>query len=292
MHNNLVRVLITGCHSIIGQWLIKRCQGKFYVLGTSKDESTPLKKERFEYIKLDVTSRKMVKEVFKKFNPRFVVNTAGMNCIERCENEKEQCWKINVDSVNNLTYYSKFVNAKFIHISSSFIFDGKKGNYIEEDRPFPTTYYGKSKLASENIVKSSGLEWSIIRTSFIYGKDTIKKSKCFVDNLLNQVKQKNKIDIEENIILNPTYIGNFVDAVWKIIKLEKSGVFHIAGRETSTLEDFIKKIITINGFDSNLVQLKDKNNSIKNFGMIVTNAEKELNMKFLNVEEGLRFYFL
>jgi len=291
-NNNLVKVLITGCHGTIGQAFIKRCQGKFYVLGTAKEESAILNKDRFAYKKLDITNRKAVKQVFKEFNPRFVVNAAGINCRDICENEKSLCWKVNVDGLNNVIYYSNIINARLIHISDCLVFDGKKGNYSESDRPFPDSYYGKSKLAGENNIRSTEIEWTIIRASLIYGKNSIKNTDNLVDNVIERLTGGNSIEIKKNVLINPTYVGNFVDAIWKIIKLEKTGVFHIAGREIMSLTEFVRKVASYKNYDPNFVSDKNDDNSQRNFGMTVSQAEKELKMRFLNVEEGLKFYFM
>jgi len=292
MHNNLIRVLITACHSLIGQALVKKCQGKYFVLGTSKDETTSLKKERFSYTQLDINNRKNVKKIFKDFKPQVVINTAGLNCLERCDNDKDYCWKVNVDGLKNLIYYSNIVNARLVHFSSCFIFDGKKGNYEENDRPFPSSYYGKSKLAGENAIRSSEIDWIIIRTSFVYGKNTIKNSENYVDNVINRLKENKKFEIKENVIINPTYAGNLVDAVWKVIKLEKSGIFHIAGREIVSLVDFAKQIATFNKYDEELISSLNPVPEEGNFGLVVSGTEKELSVRLLDAPEGLKFYFL
>jgi dTDP-4-dehydrorhamnose reductase len=78
-------------------------------------------------------------------------------------------WKINVGGVENLAEAARRTGARLYHVSTDYVFDGKNGPYAEDDRPDPLSYYGKTKLASENALRTSGLEYFIARTMVLYG---------------------------------------------------------------------------------------------------------------------------
>ena len=110
-----------------------------------------------------------MKELILDFFPDIIINTAAYTNVDRSETEKETAWKINVNGVENIALYAWTVDAHLIHISTDYIFDGKNGPYSEEDKPLPIGYYGRTKLASENSIRTSGVRFSIVRTNILYG---------------------------------------------------------------------------------------------------------------------------
>ena len=118
--------------------------------------------------------------------------------------------------------YTKKNNIRFIYISTDYVFDGKKGNYSENDKPNPKSIYGKSKLSAENIVKSLN-DYLIIRTSF-FSRKKWKYKEAFVDQYTS------RIQIEE-----------LISKINKIIFTKFSGLIHIAGKRQS-LYNIARKI--------------------------------------------------
>ena len=102
-------------------------------------------------------------------NPDVIINCAAMTNVDACETERDMAWKINVGGVEHLVEAARRKGAMIVHVSSDYVFDGKSGPYTEDDRPEPLSYYGKSKLASENVLRTSGLPHFIARTMVLYG---------------------------------------------------------------------------------------------------------------------------
>ena len=93
-----------------------------------------------------------------------------MTNVDACETDKDGCWALNVIAVENLVQVCLDNDIHLVHLSTDFVFDGKKGPYSEEDEPNPVSYYGLSKWESEKRVSNSGLKkWSIARTIIVYG---------------------------------------------------------------------------------------------------------------------------
>ena len=175
----LISVIIIGCHGELGSNLVKRANGKYKIIGVGRDDKKLIDNADYEYVKFDIFNRKKLKAFVKQNQPRFIINAVAMTDVDLCEREKEGCWKTNVEAIQNLIYACKFADTNLIHISTDYIFDGENAPYDEEARPNPLNYYGKSKLAAENIVISSGLEYSIIRTSTLYCANDLKGKKNF-----------------------------------------------------------------------------------------------------------------
>ena len=124
--------------------------------------------------------------------------------------------------IKTVSKICKLKKANFIHICSDCVYDGKKGNYTENDKPNPKSTYGKSKLSAENIVKSLN-DYLIIRTSF-FSRKKWKYKEAFIDQYTS------RIQIEE-----------LISKINKIIFTKFSGLIHIAGKRQS-LYNIARKI--------------------------------------------------
>ncbi len=99
-----------------------------------------------------------MKETIVHHSPDVVINCAAYTEVDKCETERELCWKLNVDGVKNLIIASRKTESKIVHYSTDYIFDGKSGPYDEDATPNPISFYGRSKLASENALTTSGVD--------------------------------------------------------------------------------------------------------------------------------------
>ena len=168
---NNKKILVVGSNGLLGQKLCEIIvRGGAYNLTIASIEEKPLRQVvGAQYIRVDITNKKDVKSLVSTCHPDVIINAAAMTNVDACETERELCWRINVDGVENLVDAAKKSNTKVVHISTDYIFDGKNGPYAEDDRPEPLSYYGKSKLASENLLRTSGVPFLIARTMVLYG---------------------------------------------------------------------------------------------------------------------------
>jgi dTDP-4-dehydrorhamnose reductase len=103
--------------------------------------------------------------------PNLVVNTAAMHHVESCEQQPDKAYAINALRARNLAMMTHDLGASLIHISTDYVFDGKKGGpYIEDDPPLPLNVYGNRKLAGEHFIRSLNQKHFVLRTSALYGK--------------------------------------------------------------------------------------------------------------------------
>ena len=140
-----------------------------FILKLSSVEKESFLDYGHEYTQLDITDKEEVKKVLKFHSPDVIINCAAFTDVDKCETERELCWKLNVDAVKNLIIAARLEDSKIVHYSTDYVFDGNKGPYTEEDKPNPISFYGRSKLASENALISSGVNFVIIRTMVLIG---------------------------------------------------------------------------------------------------------------------------
>jgi dTDP-4-dehydrorhamnose reductase len=290
-----MRVLITGCHGLLGQKVLKVFlkSTSAEILATAKEPKTFLDLKGFDYTMLDITNRSDVKNLVVYFNPDVIVNTAAYTNVDGCELNRELAWRVNVEGVRNLVHSARRVDAKLIHISTDYIFDGKNGPYDENAIPNPINYYGRTKLASENEIKIGGIRFAILRTNVLYGVGKNVKSN-FALWLYNKLSSGEKIKVVTDQIGNPTYVDDLAFAILKVVEFDKEGIYNVGGRDFVSRYDFALKLAEIFSFDHELI-IPVKTSELNQVaprplksGLITLKAEAELGLKPYGVEDGIR----
>lgn len=287
------KILITGANGLLGQAVtsVFKRESDFDLCLTSVEE-TSFSGSDNQYVCLDITKKEDVKTVISKYQPDVVINCAAFTDVDRCETERDLCWKLNVDAVKNLIIATRPHGIKLIHISTDYIFDGKNGPYREDDTPNPISFYGKSKLAAENALFASGVNNAIIRTMVLFGVGNNVKPN-FAIWLINKLTAKEKINIVDDQIGNSTIVDNLAYGILKVVEGEKTGVYNIAGKEIESRLDFTYKLCDVFGFDKNLISVI-KTSSLNqpaarplNSGLITLKAETELQFKPLETIDAI-----
>jgi dTDP-4-dehydrorhamnose reductase len=287
-------VFITGSNGLLGQavtTLLTRETNYELVLSSVEDKSSIEYGHKYE--KMDITNKDDVKKIIAYYEPQVIINCAAYTEVDKCETERELCWKINVDGVKNLIIASKRTNSKIIHYSTDYVFDGKSGPYDEEATPDPISFYGRSKLASENALTSSGIDHAIIRTMVLYGiGNNVKKN--FALWLVETLKKNMPVTIVTDQIGNTTIVDDLAYGTYKIVEKDKSGIFNIAGKDILSRYDFALKLCEVFGFNKKLVspiltsELSQPAPRPLNSGLLVLKAESELGINLMDSMESLR----
>jgi len=291
-----VKILLTGCHGLLGQRFVQGLSKDYFILGVDLHEKTYIHGDNYQYKNFDLTNRKEVKRICEKFKPDWIVNTAAFTDVDACEKEKERCWNVNVESVENLVLHARNNDTKLMHFSSDYVFDGSKDFYKEDDTASPVNYYGRAKLASEKIVKASGIDWAILRTSTLYDIDALKGKQNFVTWIVKQLQKGESIKIVTDQWGNPTLARNLAEAAWKVILLNRTGVYQTAGKEIINRYDFAKKIAFMFDLNECLIEPivtselgQDAARPLK-MGLDVSKAERKLEIDMLDVNTGLSIF--
>jgi dTDP-4-dehydrorhamnose reductase len=287
------KILITGANGLLGQKAteIFRNESSHELILTDLHDNA-FESKGFDYFPMDITKKEEVKDAVRKYLPDIIINTAAYTNVDGCETERELSWKVNVDAVKHFIIASRVNSAKIIHISTDYVFDGKAGNYSESSKPNPLSYYGKSKLASENALVTSGIDFAIVRTMIIYGSGKNLRPN-FAIWLINMLTEKNTVRIVDDQFGMPTMVDDLGWALVKMVDLNKSGLYHICGSEYLSRYEFAVKLAEVYELNENLImpiKTSDLNQSAErpmNSSFIQLKAETDLDLKTLNVTEGL-----
>jgi len=294
MDTMLQRILVVGSNGLLGQKMAEHLlRGTAYHITMASIEEQPVRPlESAPYRKLDITSHKEVREIVEHVRPDVIINCAAMTNVDACETDRETAWKINVKGVEYLAEAAMKHHAQVVHVSSDYVFDGKNGPYSEDDKPEPLSYYGKSKLASENVLRSAGIHFVIARTMVLYGYAVGVKAN-FALWLVQSLQAKQTVRIVDDQIGNPTLVDDLAYGLLRAVELGKTGIFHIAGREITSRYEFALRLARVFGLDESLI-LPIKTASLKQpaarplkSGLITLKAEVELGYKPSSIEHGL-----
>jgi len=174
--------------------------------------------------RVDITDRNMVDGIIKAYLPDVVINCSALTDVDLCEREIDRAFKVNAIGAKNLALASRKYDTHLIHISTDYVFDGKKDSpYIEFDRPNPINIYGKSKLEGENFVKTFLQRFTIIRTSWLYGDGN-----NFVKKIIERARQEKVVKVVDDQFGSPTYTYDLAEALLPIAKSEVYGLYHFA----------------------------------------------------------------
>ncbi len=298
------KILITGSNGLLGQKLVYKLKDRTDItcIATARGENRLVSTAGYEYAQLDITQYKNVEAVFKTYQPDVIINTAAMTNVDACETDKENCWLMNVTSVENQVSVLEAMkqehpgyNPQFIHLSTDFLFDGTHGPLTEEEERKPLSYYGESKLAAEKIVETSGLHWAIARTVLVYGiVDNMSRSNIvlWVKQNLEQGKTINVVDDQ---FRTPTLAEDLADGCILIAEKKARGVYNISGSEFLSILELAHLVADYYKLDKSLIN-PSKSADIKQpakrppvTGFIIDKAKKELGYNPHTFVEGIKF---
>lgn len=263
----------------------------------------PIELDGCNFVRLDKTVRDDTLDLVKRVKPDVVIDTAALHNVDYCETHHHEAWRVNVKGTRNVADACEEVGAKMIFISTDYVFDGKKNFYTEQDIPNPLHFYAKTKLEGENIVRKAGIDYAIARPSVIYGwnlgelaglQSSSGKSMNFVIWVINKLKRGEEISIVTDQYSSPTYADNLAEALLALSKSDKQGVYHTAGKTCTNRFNFAKKIAEVFELDGSLIKpvtsdvFKQVAERPKRCCLDVSRAERELEVTFLTVEEGLK----
>ena len=294
------RLFIIGIGGLTGSKLIEIAKDDFEIFGSYNYRN--VESSIFKSIKLDISNSSEIKNILEEIKPDVVINTAGINNVDYCEEFPNEASKINIQAIKEICKITKEIGIKFVQLSSDSVFDGTKNlPYIETDDMKSINYYGKTKIESERIVLENPNN-CVVRASVLYGylsddlakiESSSKKSINFGQWLITKLILGEKVRIITDEYSSPIIAEDFARSIIHIIKNNQTGIFHSAPKLQITRYDFSVKIAKALGLPIKLIEPV----SNKELGRDVTtgsnkclNSEKLsniLNYEFLTLDDSL-----
>jgi len=249
-------VVVTGSNGLLGQSLINlllKEKEVYKVFGLSRGDNRS-GRDDFSYISIDITNEKKLKEILLETEPNVIINTAAMTQVDDCEGDRKACDLLNVSVVEWLGEISEKIEAHLIHLSTDFIFDGIKGNYKETDVPNPLSYYGVSKLKSEEVLINSKISYTILRTILVFGKVYDMSRSNIVLWVKSMLEKGKEITIVDDQFRSPTYVEDLALACKIAMDKKAKGIFNISSNELLSVYEIVQQIADVFHLDKKLIK--------------------------------------
>lgn len=215
------------------------------------------KREEFE-----LTNSQQVKKYILDHNPNVIIHCAAYTAVDKAEEEKEICYKVNVEGTKAIVKAAKFIDSKVVYISSDYVFDGAGEQPHDEDKKTnPINYYGYTKEQGEKIIQEHLEKYFIVRTSWVYGAN----GKNFVKTMLSLSESKDKIKVVSDQIGAPTYTRDIAEFIFELMKTSKYGIYHVVNEGYCSWYEFAKLIFEKSKVKMNIepIYTKDYNTKAK-----------------------------
>ena len=239
-----MKILITGSNGLLGQKLLHKLRKdpSVELFATSKGENRVSEQNGYTYSELDITDQKQVAEIIANKKPDVVINTAAMTNVDLCEDEKQACDALNVDAVRYLADACEKIDAHLIQISTDFIFDGEDGPYTEQDKPNPLSYYGLSKLKSEQLLQAHSVKWTILRTIILFGVGERLSKGNIVLWAKGALAKGDPLNIIDDQFRAPTLAEDLADICILAAKKKALGIFNASGKDIMSIYEIVERI--------------------------------------------------
>lgn len=191
---------------------------------------------------LDILKKEQIETYVRDNQIQYIINCAAYTAVDKAEDDRELAMCINHDAVRNIAEVAQQNNVSVIHVSTDYVFDGTASDpYREDAQTAPTSVYGITKLAGENVLQKICPQSVIIRTAWLYSEFGTN----FVKTMMRIGAERNELNVVSDQIGSPTYAGDLADAIMKIVDhlTFVPGIYHYSDEGVCSWYDFAKEIM-------------------------------------------------
>ncbi len=230
------RVLITGARGLLGTHT-----ARIFAALPNTIISAP------GHSDLDITDETALTAFLQDFAPNLVINCAAYTKVDACEKEEARATRVNGHAAGVLAAASAAHNARLIHISTDYVFDGSSSQpYREQDPPAAPDAlcaYGRSKLLGETLVQANHPSPLIVRTAWVYGED----GPCFPRTVLRLAAERPELRVVNDQTGSPTYAKDLAGAIMNLADAGATGIVHATNADRCTWYEFACEILRLTG---------------------------------------------
>jgi dTDP-4-dehydrorhamnose reductase len=193
-----------------------------------------------------------LRDLLRTYRPRTIFHLAAVTSPDQCERDRATARRVNLDATREIALWAAASGAKLVFASTDLVFDGRKGDYREEDPANPLGVYGKTKLAAEQAVLEKCPGAVVIRGSLFYGISG-PAGRTFLSRVLEALSSGMGIRLFTDQKRNPVLLEDLAGAMIKAVDLDLNGLYHVAGGEVVTRFEFGKIVCEAFGFSESLL---------------------------------------
>ena len=243
-----MKLLVIGASGLVGHNLMLEAKASGHkAIGTYFNFYVP------GLLHLGLDDVPTFEEILKKENPDAVICSAAWVWADGCQRNPQKALSLNRDFPGVLADSTHRLGAKFVFISTNYVFNGEEGPYTEEDTPDPINVYGRSKLSGErDVARICKGEAIVVRTAGVYGIEL--QGKNFVYQVVRNLRSGKIMKVPDDQFGNATYAGDLAQGILKLIEGDHEGVWNLAGPNPELCRiDFAAHIAQEYGLDGDLL---------------------------------------
>src|SRR6266705_2072442 len=250
----------------------------------------------FTHRELDIRDAETTARAIESHRPDFVINTAAFHKVEECEKQPAVSFEVNAIAVMNLAKACKQAGCVLVHFSTDYVFDGSKRRpYDEDDLPHPLNVYAVSKAAGELMIPFNTEAYFIVRTCGLYGvAGSSGKGGNFVETMLKKAAEGSQLRVVNDQVLTPTFTADLAQAVLRLIRSKRYGLYHLSSEGECSWYEFAKKIFELENIQVDLVPVTSDQfaSPVKRpaYSVLGKGRAKALGIVMPPWQEGLRGY--
>lgn len=239
-----MKIMITGCNGQLGNELQSILKSGKSEIGVAPQEVLGAEVLPVDIDTLDISDISAVNEFVNANKPDVIINCAAMTNVDGCESDYVTAFKVNALGVKNLAVCAEKIGAKFVHVSTDYVFAGNGTKpYCEWDKVDPQSVYGASKALGEKYALAFCKKSFVVRTSWLYGYI----GKNFVKTVRRVIKSNGGIGVVCDQRGNPTNANDLAHHLLKLAVTEEYGIYHCTGEGECSWYDFAVKIAEYSG---------------------------------------------
>ena len=214
----------------------------------------------FDRASVDISDAALVERTLAQADPALVLNAAAYNQVDVAEKEPQAAFTANALAVRNLAMACRQLDARLVHFSTDYVFDGTAGRaYTETDEPHPLGAYAVSKLAGELYARAYLDKPLIVRTCGVFGPGGLQTARGnFIETMLRQAAAQRPIRVVQDHVACPTYSPLLAARTADLVGRSQHGIFHVAGGTPISWFDFAATIFRVAGLKPELQPTNEK----------------------------------
>jgi len=289
----MTRLLITGASGLLGLNLALQASDSFQVFGVVYYHS--LVKLPFQVMQADLKDEGELVASIEAAKPDVIINCAALASLEACENDPQSAQLLNTVLPERLAAISKAHSTKLVHISTDAIFDGAKGNYVEEDQPNPLSVYAKTKWEGEKAVARTNPQALIARVNF-YGFSLLG-NRSLAEFFLYNLAAGTRVFGFKDVFFCPLLVQDLGAILLEMVKRDLKGVYHVVSPQSLSKYEFGVRIARLFGLNENLVEPVSVSQGkltaprSPNLTLCIDKLKRDLNQPIPDQKAGLQKFY-
>jgi dTDP-4-dehydrorhamnose reductase len=287
-------VLVTGAGGLLGRHLIPALRGAGFPLTLAYHRrGRPPGGVSAMTGEVDVTDGGAVRAFVAAARPEIIIHTAALTNVDGCERHPEDAWRVNVCGTNHVARAAAEAGAHLVLISTDYVFDGRRGLYVETDPPNPVNWYGLTKVVAE-VVARAAAGGTVVRTSFYGPRDD---GRGLYQRVVDSLGAGRAVTVDDGSFFSPLPVTALARAVTTMARLRPCGTYHVAGAERCSRHAFAVAVARAHGLNAELVRAGDPARPAEaaalaprpaDVSLAVDRSRRELGLALPSLTEGLR----